>query len=532
MIVGSFLIFSKLKDSLLQSEVTRIEFEILANKSRIIDSILPAIILKEQSESLSPLLNKLKVNDVTQAEIVQTQNICGKSDYCIKLRDTEITSYLKILDPFGRAHFLKRTHQALSLTPIQSFHDNIILYITSIPILIFLLFLVLIFLFSKFIEAPILEIGTGNLETKRVLEFNEIERLKAFVSDLLQKSITNAVEKRNQEIYRQVAHDIRSPLAALEIVMEDIKNLPEGSRELTLHAINRIQDIANNLSKKNIESKQNNTSRSLISVNVSNIINEKSIEYQNLNTIQICYTDMTSKRNFVDIGESDFSRVISNIINNSIEALNNHGRLDISLSEAFSVIELKFNDNGHGFPATFLKGPITQGNSIGKKNGQGLGLYHAHETISKLGGSLELNNPPQGGAQVTITLPKAKAPNWFKAQIQISQFEKVIVVDDDKSIHEVWSKLISESALNPIVLDLYNIHDFENIINQQDEKTVVFLDYDLRQNKTGIDLIKEFSLINIVLVTSNYDTENVVNFCNENNIQLVPKQIVSFFDLV
>jgi signal transduction histidine kinase len=49
----------------------------------------------------------------------------------------------------------------------------------------------------------------------------------------------------------QVAHDIRSPLAALEMVNEELSALPEDLRLLVRNAVGRIKDISNNLLESN-----------------------------------------------------------------------------------------------------------------------------------------------------------------------------------------------------------------------------------------------------------------------------------------
>ncbi|MBI5139339.1 hypothetical protein HZA26_01880 [Candidatus Nomurabacteria bacterium] len=57
------------------------------------------------------------------------------------------------------------------------------------------------------------------------------------------------------EITAQVAHDIRSPLAALNVIEKDLACLPEEVRIILRGAINRIRDIANGLLQKNRELK-------------------------------------------------------------------------------------------------------------------------------------------------------------------------------------------------------------------------------------------------------------------------------------
>lgn len=63
------------------------------------------------------------------------------------------------------------------------------------------------------------------------------------------------IEERNK-IFRQVSHDIRSPLSALTMLTDRLSSLPEESRILLRSSVNRINDIANQLLSR---SKDSNT---------------------------------------------------------------------------------------------------------------------------------------------------------------------------------------------------------------------------------------------------------------------------------
>lgn len=49
---------------------------------------------------------------------------------------------------------------------------------------------------------------------------------------------------------KQIAHDLRSPLSALNFVSSMNPDLPESSRELLEMAISRFQEIADSLDKR------------------------------------------------------------------------------------------------------------------------------------------------------------------------------------------------------------------------------------------------------------------------------------------
>lgn len=95
-----------------------------------------------------------------------------------------------------------------------------------------------IFLFLTLGSISILLI-LSNIFYKRLLYF-KLEKQKL----LYEKEIAFG------NLSAQVAHNIRSPLAALETVLNKANQLPHEYRIMVSHAINRIRDIANNLLEK------------------------------------------------------------------------------------------------------------------------------------------------------------------------------------------------------------------------------------------------------------------------------------------
>lgn len=90
-------------------------------------------------------------------------------------------------------------------------------------------------------------------ELRTVFEiFNSmIQRIQKNQQDLFENS------ESTLRMARQVSHDIRSPLAALNmLIRQDLKDLPEERRILVRQQIDRIQDIANALLIKNKIEKQ------------------------------------------------------------------------------------------------------------------------------------------------------------------------------------------------------------------------------------------------------------------------------------
>ncbi len=112
------------------------------------------------------------------------------------------------------------------------------------------------------------------------------------------------------------------------------------------------------------------------------------------------------------MGDKDLLyRAFYNIMSNAVQAMGNSGTLTIHTSRAQDpepVIQLLFHDTGPGFPEDSLSQMLDPFFTT-KEGGTGLGLPIVNSIITSHSGFLALANAPDGGAQVTVTLPEAGA---------------------------------------------------------------------------------------------------------------------------
>jgi signal transduction histidine kinase len=530
-----------------------IAMDLIKSSERQVDALLPIFllpefrggeelllesILKEESLEEIKLIQNLKnIQSIKEGKCLVDNNIY----FCGHLLDENIVSIIPISDGenvYGYIYKKKSIINRIGQESYQSVFTFATIFFTLL-VLVMILYSIRVTMKDIPKEAKLLlnEVQNSFIQNKKEsdlelvqFKFDEFEILSVTLIELLKKNKRMNEKVYISEVAKQVAHDIQSPLAALEIVMDDIKNLPEDSRELTLHAIHRIQEIANNLSRAGEE--KNESELILPKILIRNLINEKKIEFQNLTNLEIEYTDNSELVYFIKSNDTELSRIFSNMINNACEAIKSNGKICINMEITSNQVVVTINDTGSGFPVQILEDGISQGKSIGKDNGQGLGLHHAVSTIKKFGGELVLSNPIYGGAQVEVTLPCVQYPIWFKENLNLSSFSKLIVIDDDQSIHDVWNLLLKGTDFEIIIEHVYTPQEVESSLKGVSEDTLVLIDYDLRQNMTGINYINKFNLKNVVLVTSNYDTKEVVEYCEENSIQLLPKQLVSSIKLI
>lgn len=360
------------------------------------------------------------------------------------------------------------------------------------------------------------------------------------------------IEKRDAlgNLAAQVAHDIQSPLAVLEMIIQTSPSVENDKRALIKSAVGRIKDIANNLietyhalktSKADDSYVAEEIRNQLASTLIESIIAEKRIQYRDKSGISI-ETRIDSKDCyglFVKVPLSNFKRVISNIINNAIEAMVNTGKVVVSLGHECNYVQISIHDNGIGIPVDILTKLGQPGITHGKLNGNGLGIFHAKKIVSGCNGNMMIESKQHEGTIVKILLPLAEQPRWFVNQIDVTNNTIICVIDDDSSIHQIWNKRFSlenlpKSHSNLKIINFscpYEFMIWKNANKLDDIKNILYLcDYEfLDKDINGIALIRELKIEQqAILVTGNHEEHAILDYCEKNGIMLLQKSMAAY----
>lgn len=255
------------------------------------------------------------------------------------------------------------------------------------------------------------EVGVINIGWTKLLD--RVQQMKI-------KAVRDETNARFAQLARQVAHDIRSPLTALQVITSKIQNTNPEEHELARDVFNRITTIAENL--------LNTTRRS---TNIYDVTETKDISFgqitdeifdiRNATEIIIKEKKLTINKGITissDIDctdnlycrgiKSEFETMFSNILQNSIEAKTSDRDLSINvyLRDYNNNVELTIADDGCGIPAEHIGKMATNGFSYNKTNGNGIGLYNAKENLKKWGGSLSITSRENVGTQVVLIFSK------------------------------------------------------------------------------------------------------------------------------
>jgi signal transduction histidine kinase len=212
------------------------------------------------------------------------------------------------------------------------------------------------------------------------------------------------------DISLQIVHDLRSPIAALN-TLEQYANFDLVShKNILVSCIQRMECLVGELlydQGKRLSNplKYNNSKIINVSELIANIVNEKTILlHHEQKSIQINVNGEKCVSAFVN--ESRLLNIISNILNNSIEAIDESGKIDINLSYSQDVAFIEIVDDGKGIPQLVLDSLGEKKISVNKKNGNGIGLFSAFNYLHMIGGAITLCNNEFFGATALIKIPR------------------------------------------------------------------------------------------------------------------------------
>lgn len=399
--------------------------------------------------------------------------------------------------------------------------------------------------FARFISSPInsfsQSIESFNTGEKYEIKVkNNINEFK-ILGNFIEKSFISMTEKLEQEvkISAQVAHDIRSPLAALQIGIHLLpSNLEESNRILLRDAVQNIRDIANSLDKSDIHKSHDIKHSTQIAIMLDGVISERRLALSRRDIKLIKNYEYDKYGYFVEIVPSVLKRILTNLINNAYEAMNeNGGEINIILMEEETYCLINIVDNGSGIPNNSLKNLFRRGFTT-RKEGSGLGLWHAKEMLSHWGATINIVSAEGQGTKVSVKIPMACQPHWFVSKLTLPENEVIVCVDDNQSIFRSWQERLRTSGYKSQLLYCSSKEDFVEKIEHLKNRSVTYLiDFEFsNKNYSGIDLAKllikdENPKNRIFIVTSYSEKKEIQDFCINNSIRIIPKNYVAIIPL-
>jgi PAS domain S-box-containing protein len=203
-----------------------------------------------------------------------------------------------------------------------------------------------------------------------------------------------------------VAHEIRNPLTSLKGFTQLIhKHLPDKQLYTTimLQELDRINEIVNEfmaLAKPKEACLSQHDMREIVSAVVS-ILDTQAI-LKNIQIMTTCGDSLPS----IACDSNQMKQVLINLVKNAIEAMNEQGTIEITLTKHDSdQLIVTIRDEGPGMPADLLR-RLGEPFITTKENGTGLGLMISQRIVETHNGTLQFHSTP-AGTTVEMKLPIA-----------------------------------------------------------------------------------------------------------------------------
>lgn len=108
---------------------------------------------------------------------------------------------------------------------------------------------------------------------------------------------------------------------------------------------------------------------------------------------------------------TDLDRLLGNLLSNAIKYGPEGGEIQVRVHADARRVKLTVLDQGPGFPGEDPTEALLFGQRLGagrgsEADGQGIGLFGVYQLLAELGGVISIQNRPEGGAAVRISLPR------------------------------------------------------------------------------------------------------------------------------
>jgi signal transduction histidine kinase len=240
---------------------------------------------------------------------------------------------------------------------------------------------------------------------------DELGRLASDL-DTMSERVRNLLESK-QQLLRDVSHELRSPLARLQLALSLARRGESGVERhharIECEADRLEQLIARTLKLASLEGPMQGLES--MPVNISellvNIVRDVGIEAE----AHGCRVALQAERSLSVSGDLELLRsAMENVIRNAVRYSSPGTEVAIRARRVGERAELVIADRGPGVPdkdlelifEPFYRVDAARNRAVG---GDGLGLAIAARAIALHGGSIEARNVPDGGLAVHISLP-------------------------------------------------------------------------------------------------------------------------------
>jgi len=215
-----------------------------------------------------------------------------------------------------------------------------------------------------------------------------------------------------REVARRLAHEIKNPLTPIQLCAERMRRhlsgAPEPTRQLVEECTSTIVGEVESL--KGLVDEFSQFARMpaprAVPTDLHQLLHEALALYNGIFTdVDICRR-FTVSLPTVTVDAEQLRRVVINLVDNAIEAMDQHGTIDVETQhdQANNLVRIIVADDGPGIPPAEREKLFLPYYST-KRRGSGLGLAIVRRIVAEHGGSIDVSDNVPHGTKFAIELP-------------------------------------------------------------------------------------------------------------------------------
>lgn len=241
----------------------------------------------------------------------------------------------------------------------------------------------------------------------------ERDQQKQLIEQQARELANSRVTARIAQATQMVAHDVRRPFSMLRTAIDLIRNA-KSSDQVLAKATSLIRDVEESLN--NVD----NLIGDIIAIsnqkplktapqkpeNLLGDVTQDTLRQHPGALVEFEFSFHHSKQ--ISVDENKIRRVVSNILTNAFQAMQNHGVISISTADKLQgskdVVEISIHNSGPPIAADDIPHVFDSFFTKGKQGGTGLGLAIAKTFIEAHGGDIGCESSENHGVRFTFSL--------------------------------------------------------------------------------------------------------------------------------
>ena len=282
-----------------------------------------------------------------------------------------------------------------------------------------------VFVVSNRISRPIILLA----DSCKQQDANKLERIDLKTDDEI-NDVTNAlnamikkvneVGKMKEEFSSMVTHELKTPLTPILGWCQTLMN-PKIMGELTDKQKNAIEKIQSNAERLRqlvgdiLDAEKLDMEKmkfDYVEINITEFFTYLEDNLQDTMKAKELEFNVSSDADLVIISDKNrLEQVLSNIILNAVDFVNQKGRIDVSAKDSGNTVEFSVKDNGIGIPRSKINGLFKKFYQVDtsmtrEHGGTGLGLAIVKGIVDGLGGKVWVKSKVKVGTTFYFTIPK------------------------------------------------------------------------------------------------------------------------------